>query len=160
MTPRLSNFRELKQHFPVQICVCTFIFFLLYYFFFSFPTASNNRPWRRSTPEITPSWALEHSKLILFSLLLLYIFVFVYHPYPSGTVNFPNKIKFIIPPWCRHNGNSRSISFRSSYDFLNKIYSSTITAPSRLCHLQFYRNRQYTSPDNKHGQDSGDFTTS
>jgi hypothetical protein len=58
-----------------------------------------------------------------------------------------------------HNGHSRSINFRSSCDLLNKFYSSIITAPSRLCHMQFYRKRsQYASPDNKHGQDSGDLT--
>jgi len=48
-----------------------------------------------------------------------------------------------------HNGHSRSISFRFSCNFLDTLHSSTITVSSKLCHLQFCRNHQFSSPDNK-----------
>ena len=133
-----------------------FIFSILYFPFpFSsfFPTAPNIRvlPW---SPECTPSCSLEPSKInLFFALTVIYIFLWsVTHIDKEPSISYRLMIT--------HNGHSRTISFRSSCDYLNKFYSSTITAPSRLCHLQFYRNRQYTSPVNKHGQDSGDFTTS
>ena len=176
MTPRLLIFEELKQHFPVQICVCTSvtIFFSLSPLFFlllSDSVKQSRSPLdsrRRSTPENTPYWVSEPNMLTLCIYILCYYW-YIYYTYSFLSVTHIAQ-ELSIPPRtqyrysCRlmitHNGHSRSISLRFSCNFLDTLHSFTITVSSRLCHLQFCRNHQFSSPDNKHGQDSATSPTS
>ena len=95
-----------------------------------------------------------HSIYMFFAITGIHTYIFLEcHPYRPGTVNSPLQIQYHYS--CRlmttHNGHSRSISYRFSCNFLDTLHSSTITVSSRLCHLQFCRNHQFSSPDNKHG---------
>ena len=134
------------------MCVPFIIFFFLFsiFLFHFFPSSRQPQtfaffPGPRNTLLLAPSNPAR--SIYFFALTVIYIFLwFVTHIDKEPSISYRLMIT--------HNGHSRTISFRSSCDYLNKFYSSTITAPSRLCHLQFYR------PNNKHGQDSGDFTTS
>ena len=112
----------------------------------------------------TTLYSGKHSLLSLRTQQAHYIYIFFLecHSYRSETVNSPFKIQYRYS--CRlmitHNGHSRPISFRFFCNFLDTLHSSTITVSSRLCHLQFCRNHQISSPDNKHGQDSATSPTS
>ena len=97
----------------------------------------------------------------------IYIFCYYWYiiyisPISLRNCQFPLQIQYRYS--CRlmttHNGHSRSISYRFSCNFLDTLHSFTITVSSRLCHLQFYRNHQLSSPDNRHGQDSAISPTS
>ena len=145
------------------LCLYPYLFLLLLFFFrilsffLFFPTASNNRVLPRTLTEALLRKALLFEPWNPTSWFSFYYYCYIYislfcHPYRSGAVNFSFKIQYC------YSYRLTTISFRSSCNFLNKVYTFTITVSSRLCHLQFCRIHQFALPDNKHGQDSGDPT--
>jgi hypothetical protein len=99
-----SYFGELKQHFLVQICVCTTVIY--YYYFFPFSTifyllpsdsAKQSRSSldsrRRSTPESTSNWALEPNKLTLYIYIyILLLLIYIYFSIPTILSFFKHAI--------------------------------------------------------------------
>ena len=128
-----SSFSECsKQHFRIQICICSSISFFSSTIFFSFsllfqqPQTIAFFPGSRTT-----LYSGKHSFLSLrtqqphsiFAITVTYKYFCLCRPYRSGTTNLTYKIQYCYSYrlMTTHNGHSRSISFRSSCDFLNYI---------------------------------------